>query len=383
MALGSNSFYPMNLVQAGAPVRAGHDQLSEGPPDPDDPSARRCEVDRGHEGQADPDFETRRAAPSGSGSRRKYGFTDDQIRSYTFNMAPWLLDKTAIQQGYLSSEPYQVKTEGGVEPQVYLLADAGYPSYSAMVLAPQKLIDQKADVVQELRRCHDRGLVQLSLRRPGPRQCADPQEDNPEMTDGTIAYGIAKMKEYGIADSGDAGQARHRRDDAGALEDLLRHHGGGRRLSRRSRPHQGLYTGVRQQGACRRNAEIAATVHLRGRGIGPLRMDPAPSFHIRHKTRCRDRSSLRRFRHQTRTAGHSEPDRKDILQRHATPCAMSISTIGRAEFVSLLGPSGCGKSTVLRLIAGLGDLSSGRIEWAGGARRLPSGISASSSRNRR
>ena len=42
-------------------------------------------------------------------------------------------------------------------------------------------------------------------------------------------------------------------------------------------------------------------------------------------------------------------------------------SIGRAEFVSLLGPSGCGKSTMLRLIAGLGDLSSGRIEWAGGA----------------
>src|SRR4051812_43015329 len=42
-------------------------------------------------------------------------------------------------------------------------------------------------------------------------------------------------------------------------------------------------------------------------------------------------------------------------------------SIDRAEFVSLLGPSGCGKSTVLRLIAGLGNLSSGRIEWAGGA----------------
>ncbi len=37
--------------------------------------------------------------------------------------------------------------------------------------------------------------------------------------------------------------------------------------------------------------------------------------------------------------------------------------IGQHEFVSLLGPSGCGKSTVLRLIAGLGDLSAGQIEW--------------------
>jgi len=37
--------------------------------------------------------------------------------------------------------------------------------------------------------------------------------------------------------------------------------------------------------------------------------------------------------------------------------------IRRPEFLSLLGPSGCGKSTILRLIAGLGDLTTGRIEW--------------------
>ena len=37
--------------------------------------------------------------------------------------------------------------------------------------------------------------------------------------------------------------------------------------------------------------------------------------------------------------------------------------IGRHEFVSLLGPSGCGKSTALRLIAGLAEVSAGRILW--------------------
>ena len=49
--------------------------------------------------------------------------------------------------------------------------------------------------------------------------------------------------------------------------------------------------------------------------------------------------------------------------------------VGEGEFLSLLGPSGCGKSTVLRLVAGLGEVSSGRIEWssAGGPAGQPTG----------
>ena len=49
--------------------------------------------------------------------------------------------------------------------------------------------------------------------------------------------------------------------------------------------------------------------------------------------------------------------------------------VGEGEFLSLLGPSGCGKSTVLRLVAGLGEVSGGRIEWPDGNERagLPRG----------
>lgn len=38
-------------------------------------------------------------------------------------------------------------------------------------------------------------------------------------------------------------------------------------------------------------------------------------------------------------------------------------TIQESQFVSLVGPSGCGKSTVLRIIAGLGSMNSGSIDW--------------------
>ena len=36
------------------------------------------------------------------------------------------------------------------------------------------------------------------------------------------------------------------------------------------------------------------------------------------------------------------------------------------EFVSLLGPSGCGKSTALRIVAGLSEVSAGKVEWPAG-----------------
>ena len=40
--------------------------------------------------------------------RAKFGFKDSQIRRYTYNLAPFIVDPNAIQEGYLTSEPFTV-----------------------------------------------------------------------------------------------------------------------------------------------------------------------------------------------------------------------------------------------------------------------------------
>ena len=43
------------------------------------------------------------------------------------------------------------------------------------------------------------------------------------------------------------------------------------------------------------------------------------------------------------------------------PSTISASTVADGEFLVLVGPSGCGKTTALRMLAGLEDITSGRI----------------------
>ena len=44
--------------------------------------------------------------------RQKFGFSDDQIRPYAFNMQPFLADPALSQQGYLTFEPYIAAKQG-------------------------------------------------------------------------------------------------------------------------------------------------------------------------------------------------------------------------------------------------------------------------------
>ena len=133
----------------------------------------------------------------------EYGFTDDMIRPYTFNPAPFLADPSAIQQGYLTSEPFAVEREGGFTPEVFLLADAGYDTYSTTIETSWRLVEENPDLVQRFVNASIEGWYSYLYGDPTPANELI-KADNPEMTDEQIAYSIAKLKEYGIVDSREA-----------------------------------------------------------------------------------------------------------------------------------------------------------------------------------
>jgi NitT/TauT family transport system substrate-binding protein len=133
----------------------------------------------------------------------KFNYSDGQIRTYSFNLAPFLADKGAIQQGYLGSEPFSIEQQAGFKPVVLLLADAGYPGYANIVTTSTKLIADKPDVVQRFVDASIEGWYSYLNDDPTPANKLM-KADNPEMTDALLAYGREVMKTHGIVDSGDA-----------------------------------------------------------------------------------------------------------------------------------------------------------------------------------
>jgi NitT/TauT family transport system substrate-binding protein len=131
------------------------------------------------------------------------GFKDEQYKPYNFNPGPFIADKQSAQQGYLTSEPYEIQKQTGWTPKVFLLADNGYTPYSTAITTTQTMIDTKSDIVQRFVDASIEGWYNY-LYGDNSKANALIKTDNPEMTDGQIEYSIAKMKEYGIVESGEA-----------------------------------------------------------------------------------------------------------------------------------------------------------------------------------
>lgn len=132
----------------------------------------------------------------------RFGYSDQQIRPYAFSIAPFLVDKNLVQQGYLTSEPYAIEKAGKFKPNVFLVADGGYNSYSTTIETTTKLVATKPDLVQRFVDASIEGWYGYLYGDPAAAN-ARIMQDNPEMTADQIAFSMAALKADGIIDSGD------------------------------------------------------------------------------------------------------------------------------------------------------------------------------------
>ncbi|MCQ8784020.1 ABC transporter substrate-binding protein [Mangrovibrevibacter kandeliae] len=131
------------------------------------------------------------------------GFSDEQFKPYQFNPAPFIADPKSAQQGFVTSEPFEVERQAGWAPKVFLLADQGYAPYATTIETQTKMVAEHPDVVQRFVDASIEGWYNYLY---GDHAAADAliKQDNPEMSDDQMAFSLAKMKEYGIVVSGAA-----------------------------------------------------------------------------------------------------------------------------------------------------------------------------------
>src|ERR1700694_3707556 len=134
--------------------------------------------------------------------KSEYGFSEEKVRPYTFNPQPFIVDKQSAMQGYVTSEPFAIEKAAKFKPGIILLADYGFNTYSTLIETRRELTDKKPDLVQRFVDASVIGWYHYLYGDNAPAN-APLKKLNPEMTDELLAYSLAKMKEYGIVDSGD------------------------------------------------------------------------------------------------------------------------------------------------------------------------------------
>ena len=130
------------------------------------------------------------------------GFSEDNVKPYTYNTAPFIADTSSAQQGYLTSEPYAVEKQAGFKPNIFLLADQGFSTYATTILARTEMVEKQPDLVQRFVDASAIGWYNYLYGDNAKANLAI-KKDNPDITDDEIAFAIGKMKDYGIVDSGD------------------------------------------------------------------------------------------------------------------------------------------------------------------------------------
>jgi NitT/TauT family transport system substrate-binding protein len=200
--ISGNSFIALNFVQQDLPFVAVAAMFQT------DPSIILAHPGTGHDS-----FAALRGQPIMVGAdtrigwwnfvREKFGYSDDQIRPYTFNLAPFLANPNALQQGYLGSEPFLVQQEAGFKPVVLRLSDAGFAGYAGLISTSRAMVTTHPDIVRRFLAASAEGWRSYLTGNPAPGD-ALMLKANPGMSAALLDYGRNTLKTQGIVMWGDA-----------------------------------------------------------------------------------------------------------------------------------------------------------------------------------
>lgn len=125
--------------------------------------------------------------------RDAYGLNDRQVRPYTFNLQPFLVNENTVIQGYLSSEPFQLEKRE-IDFTFHLLSDSDYPPYGNILVTTQKYAAENPEIIAKFLRASAEGWISFMTGDPNPA-IALIQDDNPKMERAQIEYAIRRLTE--------------------------------------------------------------------------------------------------------------------------------------------------------------------------------------------
>jgi NitT/TauT family transport system substrate-binding protein len=81
--------------------------------------------------------------------RRKLPLEGVQIVPYTGSVAPFLVDKNYAQQGYVFSEPFIARKQGG-DPKVLMVSELGFNPYTSLLFTSEAVLTGSPEVARKM-----------------------------------------------------------------------------------------------------------------------------------------------------------------------------------------------------------------------------------------
>jgi len=135
--------------------------------------------------------------------KQKHGFSDSQLRPYTYSAAPFLVDAKAVQQGYVTEDALLLGKALPKPPVSILLADYGYQNYATTVFGMAPVLEKRKAAVQAFVTASRQGWEQCMQGDYSPAMKAT-LAANPQHEEALYHFKMKQMRELGLVASGDA-----------------------------------------------------------------------------------------------------------------------------------------------------------------------------------